>query len=404
MRLAPARPSQILYLSLATGPSAGAPPGARYNRPMERALLRGATAARFLARYWQQRPLLIRRAVDGFQGLLSWREATDLATRDDVESRLVVRERGGWTLVHGPFRRSDFRALPERNWTLLIQGVNLHVPAADALLRRFSFVPYARLDDLMVSYAAPGGGVGPHFDSYDVFLLQGEGQRRWRLSRQRDLALKPDVPLKILARFRPDHEVLLDPGDMLYLPPGIAHDGVAIAACSTYSIGFRAPSAQELGIAFVDWLRDRIALDGRYRDPGPPAARAPARIARGLSDYAASALSGLAWDDRTVACFLGAYLTEPKPAVTFTPPGPPLARRLFTARAARRGVRLDSRTQLLYDARNLFINGDVLDRPTVGWPAIRRLANTRQLAADDVDAGVANLLYPWYRDGFVHLD
>ena len=170
--------------------------------------------------------------------------------------------------MHGPFRRSDFRALPERNWTLLIQGVNLHVPAADALLRRFSFVPYARLDDLMVSYAAPGGGVGPHFDSYDVFLLQGKGQRRWRLSRQRDLALKPDVPLKILARFRPDHVVLLDPGDMLYLPPGIAHDGVAIAACSTYSIGFRAPSAQELGIAFVDWLRDRIALDGWYRDPG----------------------------------------------------------------------------------------------------------------------------------------
>ena len=210
--------------------------------------------------------------------------------------------------------------------------------------------------------------------------------------------------LKILARFRPEHEVLLDPGDMLYLPPGIAHDGVAIAACSTYSIGFRAPSAQELGIAFVDWLRDRIALDGRYRDPGLPAARAPARIARGLSDYAASALSGLAWDDRTVACFLGAYLTEPKPAVTFTPPRPALARRVFTTRAARRGVRLDSRTQLLYDARNLFINGDVLDRPTIGWPAIRRLANTRQLAADDVDAGVANLLYPWYRDGFVHLD
>ncbi len=326
---------------------------------MERALLRGATAARFLARYWQQRPLLIRRAVDGFRGLLSWRESTDLATRDDVESRLVVRERGGWTLVHGPFRRSDFRALPERNWTLLIQGVNLHVPAADALLRRFSFVPYARLDDLMVSYAAPGGGVGPHFDSYDVFLLQGKGQRRWRLSRQHDLALKRDVPLKSLARFRPDHEVLLDPGDMLYLPPGIAH---------------------------------------------VPAARAPARIARGLSDYAASALSGLVWDDRTIACFLGAYLTEPKPAVTFTPPRPPLARRVFTARAARRGVRLDSRTQLLYDARNLFINGDVLDRPTIGWPAIRRLANTRQLAADDVDAGVANLLYPWYRDGFVHLD
>ncbi len=391
---------------------------------MERALLRGATAARFFARYWQQRPLLIRRAIDGFRGILSWRESIGLAMRDDVESRLVVRERGRWTLVHGPFRRRDFRALPERNWTLLIQGVNLHVPAADALLRRFSFVPYARLDDLMVdallrrfsfvpyarlddlmvSYAAPGGGVGPHFDSYDVFLLQGEGRRRWRLSRQRDLALEPDLPLKILARFRPDSETVLDPGDMLYLPPGVAHDGVAIAACTTYSIGFRAPSAQELGTAFLDWLRDRIALDGRYRDPGLAPARAPARIARALSDYAASALSELAWDDRAVSRFVGAYLTEPKPAVAFAPPRRALGRRAFTARAARRGVRLDSRTQLLYDARNLFINGAVLDRPARGWAAIRRLANARQLPADDVDAGVANLLYPWYRDGFVHLD
>ncbi len=371
---------------------------------MERALLRGATAARFLARYWQQRPLLIRRAIDSFRGILSWRESIGLAMRDDVESRLVVRERGRWTLVHGPFRRRDFRALPERNWTLLIQGVNLHLPAADALLRRFSFVPYARLDDLMVSHAAPGGGVGPHFDSYDVFLLQGEGRRRWRLSRQRDLALEPDLPLKILARFRPDSETVLDPGDMLYLPPGVAHDGVAIAACTTYSIGFRAPSAQELGTAFLDWLRDRISLDGRYRDPGLGPARAPARIARALSDYAASALSELAWDDRAVARFVGAYLTEPKPALAFAPPRRALGRRAFTARAARRGVRLDSRTQLLYDARNLFINGDVLDRPARGWAAIRRLANARQLPADDVDAGVANLLYPWYRDGFVHLD
>jgi 50S ribosomal protein L16 3-hydroxylase len=191
---------------------------------------------------------------------------------------------------------------------------------------------------------------------------------------------------------------------MLYLPPGVAHDGVALATCSTYSIGFRAPSAQELGIAFVDWLRDRIVLDGRYRDPGLAPARAPARIARGLSDYAASALSGLAWDDRTVARFLGVFLTEPKPSVTFAPPRPALGPRAFTERAARRGVRLDSRTQLLYDARNLFINGDVLDRPARGWAALRRLANARQLPADDVDAGVANLLYPWYRDGFVHLN
>src|SRR5439155_9013528 len=126
-----------------------------------------------------------------------------LAARDDVESRIVVRTKSRFTVAHGPFRRADFRALPARDWTLLVQGVNLHSDDADALLRRFSFLPYARLDDLTVSYAAPGGGVGPHFDSYDVFLLQGFGRRRWRLSPQRDLELKPDLPLKILARFHP---------------------------------------------------------------------------------------------------------------------------------------------------------------------------------------------------------
>src|SRR6266567_5729015 len=156
--------------------------------------------------------------------------------------------------------------MPESNWTLLVHGVNLHVAAADALLRRFAFLSYARLDDVLVSYAAPGGGVGPHVDSYDVFLLQGEGRRRWRLgcrmsgqtSRQRDLRLDPTLPAKILSRFRPEAEYILDAGDMLYLPPSYAHDGVAVDACTTYSIGFRAPTAQELATAFLDWMRDSI--------------------------------------------------------------------------------------------------------------------------------------------------
>src|SRR6266581_9032268 len=189
----------------------------RYNLAMpdtaQRAPLGGLSPASFLRRYWQRKALLVRQAIPDFRGLVSRTRLFDLASRDDVESRLVVRDRSRWSLSTGPFRRSELEALPPGRWTLLVQGVNLHLVAADALLRRFAFIPYARLDDLMVSYAAPGGGVGPHFDSYDVFLLQGKGQRRWRLSRQRDLALKPDVPLKILARFRPEHEVLLDPGD-----------------------------------------------------------------------------------------------------------------------------------------------------------------------------------------------
>ena len=377
--------------------------GARYNRSMERALFRGADAARFLRRYWQKRPLLIRRAIADFRGILSPRELFALAARDDVESRLIVRERNGWTLAHGPFRRGDFRALPSRNWTLLVQSVNLHVAAADALLRRFSFLPYARLDDLMVSYAAPGGGVGPHFDSYDVFLLQGEGRRRWRLGRQRDLALTPGLPLKILERFRAEHECVLDAGDILYLPPQVAHDGVAIDECSTYSIGFRAPSAQDLGTAFLDWLRDRIALDGRYADPQLAPTRTPARIDPDLQRYAARALSGLGWNDRTVARFLGEYLTEPKPSVSFVAARRPVSMRTFGARAVRRGVRLDRRTQLLYDARNLFINGVAIEHSAKAWPTLRRLAETRELPAGTFDASTMQLLYRWYRDGFLGL-
>jgi 50S ribosomal protein L16 3-hydroxylase len=370
---------------------------------VERALLRGAYAARFLRRNWQKRPLLIRQAIAEFRGILSLRELFALAVRDDVESRLIVRERNAWTLAHGPFRSSDFRMLPSRNWTLLVQSVNLHIAAADALLRRFSFLPYARLDDLMVSYAAPGGGVGPHFDSYDVFLLQGEGRRRWRLSRQRDLALKPGLPLKILERFRAEHECVLGAGDMLYLPPQVAHDGVAIEACSTYSIGFRAPSAQDLATGFLDWLRDRVALDGRYSDPQLAPTRTPARIDSELQRYAAHALAALAWSERTVARFLGEYLTEPKPSVSFAAPRRPVSMRTFGARAVRRGMSLDRRTQLLYDARNLFINGVAIEHSAIAWPVLRRLAETRELPAGTFDANTTRILYRWYRDGFLRL-
>ena len=211
-----------------------------------RTLLGGISVGSFMRAHWQKEARLVRGALPGFAGLADAGALRKLAMRDDVESRLVVREGRSWSLAHGPFRAADFRALPRRDWTLLVQGLNLHVDAADALLRRFAFLPFARLDDLMVSYAAPGGGVGPHIDSYDVFLLQGFGRRRWRYGRQPDLTLKPGLPLKILRRFTPDATAVLAPGDMLYLPPHAAHDGTAIDACTTYSIGFRAADATEL--------------------------------------------------------------------------------------------------------------------------------------------------------------
>jgi len=374
---------------------------------MDDALLGGLTPAQFLRRHWQKKSLLVRKAMPGFEGLLSADALFALAARDDVESRIVLHERGRWSLLHGPFRRADRQALPRRNWTLLVQGANLQVLEADALLRRFDFIPYARLDDVMVSFAAPGGGVGPHVDSYDVFLLQGFGRRRWRTSLQRDRALKPGSPLKILARFHAQHSRVLGPGDMLYLPPGVAHEGTALEACTTYSIGFRAPEAQELVVAFVDWLRDRVALSGRYADRDLAATREPARIGATMRKRGIAMLRRLRWDDAAAAQFLGSYLTEPKPAVRFAVPAHRVDARSFRRAAARRGVALDARTQLLYDEQHLFINGEA-----VAWPSgasaiassMKKLANERRLAAGELRGSAPiSLLYRWYCHGFVHL-
>jgi 50S ribosomal protein L16 3-hydroxylase len=372
-----------------------------------RALLGGLSTAAFLRRHWQKRPLLVRDAIAGFAGLFTARELFALSGRDDVESRLVVREGARWSLAHGPFRPADFRALPPRDWTLLVQGVNLLHRAGDALLRRFAFLPYARLDDLMVSYAAPGGGVGPHFDSYDVFLLQGFGRRRWRYGPQGDLAVKPGLPVRILRRFKPDPMAtdVLSPGDMLYLPPQCAHDGVAVDACTTYSIGFRAPGANELAIAFLDFLRDELDLPGRYADPELAPRRAPAAIDGAMRRRCERMLQGVRWDRATIARFLGCWLSEPKPDVFFERPPAPMSRPAFAARAAKRGIRLDLRTQLLYDARHLYINGMACDWPVAGAHALRRLANARSLgagAAAALPAAAMALSYDWYRNGYLH--
>ncbi len=370
-------------------------------------ILRGRNAAMFLRRFWQKDALLVRSALPGFRNAVSSRELAMLAMRDDVESRLVVRDGARWSLAHGPFRRTDFNALPARGWTLLVQGVNLHVAAADALLRRFAFLPFARQDDLMVSIAAPGGGVGPHIDSYDVFLLQGAGRRRWRYGRPSDYALKANLPLKILRRFQPEHDDVLGPGDMLYLPPSFAHDGTAIDACMTYSIGFRAPSANELATAFLDWLRDELALDGRYKDPDLRASREPARIGATMQRRCAQTLASIRWGRDSADRFLGTFLSEPKPSVFFAPPAPMLSLRSFRAKARRHGIRLDLRSQLLYDDRRLYMNGSAMPWPSTGVPTLRRLANARALPRAAIAAAAPRtivLLYDWYRNGYLHPD
>jgi 50S ribosomal protein L16 3-hydroxylase len=370
-----------------------------------RALLGGLTPAAFLRRCWQKRALLVRQAIPGFRGCVSPSELFALAGRDDVDSRIVLRERMRWSTLQGPFRRSSLKTLPACGWTLLVHGVNLHSRFADALLRRFAFIPYARLDDVMVSYAVPGGGVGPHFDSYDVFLLQGEGRRRWRISHQRDLSLRTGVSLKILAHFRSGATSTLAPGDMLYLPPNHAHDGVALDACMTYSIGFRAPSAQEMGTAFLDWLRDGLALEGRYRDPELAVAREPARIGAAMRTSCAAMLASIRWNRAAVARFVGCYLTEPKAQVFFDPPPRPPSLRRFTRVATRRGLRLDPRTQILYDGDNMYVNGTALAWPARGAATLKRLANARGIRGADVSStALARLLHGWYCDGFLDFE
>ena len=191
------------------------------------ALLGGLTPSAFLAEYWQKKPLLIKNAIPNFSGLLSPDELAGLACEDDVQSRIVEYKNGKWHASHGPFDEADFANLtekptPENNWTLLVQSVNHHVPEGTALLQQFDFIPHARLDDLMVSYAPSGGGVGPHFDSYDVFLLQGQGKRLWRISEQTDLSLVEGAPLRILQNFDTSQEWLVEAGDLLYLPPHLS--------------------------------------------------------------------------------------------------------------------------------------------------------------------------------------
>jgi 50S ribosomal protein L16 3-hydroxylase len=369
---------------------------------MDLQLLGGLTPARFLSQYWQKKPLLVRQAIPAFTGILQSSELFRLAASETVESRLFVRRGARWSMHDGPHRRAVFARLPRTRWTLLVHGLNLHVPAADALLRRFAFIPYARLDDILVSYATDGGGVGPHFDSYDVFLLQGEGRRRWRISTQRGHTLDPRAQHRVLARFRPEHEWVLDPGDMLYLPPGCAHEGTALGACSTYSIGFRAPSAQELGTAFLDYLRDNLRLDGMYGDPDLRVQRHPSAIPPAMARRVEHMLRPVRFRRTDMRQFLGEYLSTPKPQIVFCAPRAPLDERRFETAAHRRGIRLDPRTLLLFDNARMYVNGEAIAVPVAQRVLLRALADRRTLTPGaKLPRALCSLLHRWYRHGWL---
>jgi len=364
-------------------------------------LLSAQGSRRFLEEFWQKKPLLARGVLPQLASALDRASLIELACRDDVESRLVIGARTSWRIEHGPFRRRDFAQLPPRNWTLLVNGVENFVPAARELQQRFGFIPYARHDDVMVSYAAPGGGVGPHYDSYDVFLVQGAGTRRWQVSAQHDLALLEAAPLKILRRFRPQREWTLAGGDLLYLPPCYAHHGVAIGDCITWSIGLRAPSRQEIAARFLDFLHDHLQLDGSYRDPGLKPQRHPAAIGTAMLRQVRAMVNSIRWRDTDIARCLGEYLTEPRPNVVFGH-----ARRMPAARFARtagtRGLRLDPKSRMLFSGRMVFINGETVTPDAAARKTLHELADRRCLPpAARIDAAARKLLYQWYQAGYI---
>jgi 50S ribosomal protein L16 3-hydroxylase len=367
-------------------------------------LLGNITPAQFLRDYWHKQPLLIRQAIPGFKPLLSLDALKTLATHNYVESRLVTAGASGWDMQHGPL--AELPPATQREWTMLVQGVNLHNDKADELLRQFRFVPDARLDDLMVSYATDGGGVGPHFDSYDVFLLQAQGKRRWRISAQKDLSLVEGLPLKILSNFQAEQEFVLEPGDMLYLPPHYAHDGVAEGECQTYSIGFRSPSYQELGEAFLQFMADSIDLPGRYADPDLETSSKPAEIPRHMLATIADELNKVRFTEDDVTIFLGEYLSEPKHNVFFTGPAKPLTVGKFQQRALDKGVALSRKTLMLYRGKNVFINGESFGVGRADKATLEALANQRALDGTQVAAAsedVLEALYTWYQDGWLEL-
>ena len=360
----------------------------------------------FLKEYWHKKPLLIRGAIPNFEGFLTPNELAGLACEEDVQSRLVSYQKKQWKLEQGPFPEKRFAKLPERDWTLLVQSVNHHMQEGNDLLQQFNFIPHARLDDLMVSYAPDGGGVGPHFDSYDVFLLQGCGQRLWWISEQKDLSLVAGAPLRILQNFHSEQEWTLSAGDMLYLPPHVAHWGIAIGDCMTYSIGFRAPSAEELSGEFLNYLQMRRELSGRYSDPDLTVQSHPAEISAGMIKKVDSILDGLKWNEEDVARFLGQYLSEPKSHVVFEPP-PSMTLKTFCKRIALDGIKLSYKSQLLKAQDSFYLNGEVLEVDPDSVDLMMKLADDRQLTSDELSEAVKiheNLvaqLYDWYLAGWL---
>ena len=381
------------------------------------ALFGGISPDQFMARYWHKKPLLIRGAIPAFT--LSAQEGMPLdspipgpdllkyALQDYVESRLVKSK--PWSFDQGPFAKKDIPSLEKPNWTLLFQGMEAHHPAAAKILSWFRFIPDARLDDLMISIAGIGGGVGPHFDSYDVFLIQMSGRRQWRISQQKDLSLNTDLPLKILQNFTVEHEWTLEPGDMLYLPPHVAHDGIALdSGCQTWSVGFRSPSFKELlqeGLwRLAESLEDMPGLDKKFADPGQRASNQPEQLPHELIAQLERKLKDLKLDQ--ISQFLPgitAYLSEPKQQAFFSGPDNPLSAAQFTRKLTTQALFPHPQTRILAQNRDVYCNGELVtkDQSAQVQKAWYSLASEKSLICKSLKGVADSSLYEAYLSGWL---
>ena len=360
-------------------------------------LLGNLSPTQFMRRHWQKKPLLVRNAIANFQPLLSDQELFACAANENIESRLLEQSGKNWELTHGPLKKLP--ALKQKGWTALLQGMDAQHEAVRALLDQFRFLPDARLDDVMISYASEGGGVGPHFDSYDVFLLQASGRRRWQISAQTDLRLRKNLPLKILQKFEAEEEFVLEPGDMLYLPPHYAHDGVALdAGCQTYSIGFNAPSNAQLAATLFQRLaevtEDEIELPLLYTDPQQKAVAQSAAIPAGLQKFALQSVLNLIKNPQLLHEMLGEHLSEPKENIWFE--AQPISKNWQLLKLARG-------SKMLYDEDCVYCNGESWNAAGKDAALLQKLADARQLKRSDFDKASATaqqLLADWLAQGW----
>ncbi|HEX8214566.1 MAG TPA: cupin domain-containing protein [Allosphingosinicella sp.] len=358
-------------------------------------------AAAFLSGYWQKRPLLIRNPWTCWANPLDPDELAGLACEEEVESRLVTGVHPSLAVEHGPFAEARFERLGSEPWTLLVQAVDHQAPSVAALLGAFRFIPNWRIDDVMVSYATDGGGVGPHFDRYDVFLIQGLGRRRWRLGGTCDAstALLPNEDLRLLERFEAADEYVLEPGDILYVPPGIAHEGIALGHdCMTYSVGFRAPSRSELIEQWSLHLLGGMPDDERYADPDLKPQANPGEIAAPALDRLHAMVTEKMLDREAFARWFGRHSTAPKyPDLDWRPDEPVRvedvrARFAAGARLLRNPASRFSFIDAGEGAVSLFVDGECFDCARDEAVFAQRLCGQDPVEPDEAAAALVAIL------------